>query len=506
MSDQVIHLINQNAAELEVPDLGLVMEASEDLLVSDQFDYGELCGSEDLKLLVTAGTIVVNDGTENLIIADAIKVLRRQSVRDLEKNYYSKAQVAASGQAVIHWDNIVNAPSFGSPNQKAPVRFIAIGLLASAPAIAPIGTVYVNTTDDKYYKSDGTTWQDVGSVLVDHRVVDTSKPDDGIYVFDGSSWTQTDIPLTDNDGVVCDDQGDGKQAQFVYNEDGTNSAWVNIGSISFGPHLDGGPDKHKTTEIATIVALSNIGTSIGDSVHDVFVALNTLIGSINASITNIDGRVTQNTSDIGAIDGRVTQNETNISNLQTDMTNVEGSITTIQGDLTDLETIVTNNYNDMTTTDIDLQAQIDAIQSGVLDGFKIENSTYYALDSVRGKWLGPREPFDFGKKGSAKNMYLRTVAGVPSNLTGTRIPKDMVLVGATAQISSTGSLDIHIRKNKQSTDEALIQIVGSTGVTNDTLNVAFDADDVIMIKCTCPSGNAKNANVVLFFAEDGGDE
>lgn len=471
--DQTINLINTLVGELEVPDLGLVLDATEALLVSDQFDYGELCSSLDLKVLINAGSIIINDGIENLSIADAIKYLRRQNVYDLEKNYYTKAQLAASGQSTVHWDNITNTPTFGNPDiWLKHVEFRVIGFEASDPAIGLEGAVYVNTTDDKYYKSDGTSWIEERTVTLEDRIIDLSTDADSVYVFDGTSQTITDTPLGDNTGVVVDDNGNNKQAQYVYQDDGTNSYWALIGSIDFGPHLDGGPDKHKTSEIATINALNNLGINIGDSVADVFVALNLKIGTIETNITNLDNRVSQN--------------ETNI-------TNIGDAITEIQGDLTDL-----------TNVDIDLQVQIDAITGGTLDNFKVENNTYYGLDTIRNKQLGPKVAFDFGKTGSVRNMYLRTVANVPSNLTGTRIPKNAVLVGATAQLSSTGTVDFHIRKNNQTSDEAVVQIVSGIGVTDNLLNVNFDADDVILIKCTCPAGNAKNAHLVLIFAEYGG--
>jgi hypothetical protein len=101
---------------LEIPDIGLVLEGSENILTSDQFDYGELCSSEDLKTLITAGSIIVNDGDDDLSIEDALKYLRRQNVLDLERHYYSKKQLGKAGESKVHWDNIFGAPSFGSPS------------------------------------------------------------------------------------------------------------------------------------------------------------------------------------------------------------------------------------------------------------------------------------------------------------------------------------------------------------------------------------------------------
>lgn len=113
---------------------------------------------------------------------------------------------------------------------------------------------------------------------------------------------------------------------------------------------------------------------------------------------------------------------------------------------------------------------------------------------------------EFGKRNSAKNKYLRSIDSIPSNLTGERIPKDYVLIGATAQISETGTCIIHVRKNNATTDDATIVITNGIGVTIDDFNIKFTANDRIYTKCTCPTGDVYDLKLKLFFGEYGGEQ
>lgn len=135
--------------------------------------------------------------------------------------------------------------------------------------------------------------------------------------------------------------------------------------------MDGGSNKHKTTEIATITALNNLGISIGDNLDTVLTAINNAIGNINTSITDITG-------DISDLDIRVTSIENTIIDLSTDVT-----ANTV--DITNLQIALTNEYNDRTDADINLQTQIDNLNAGSFTNLKIENGVYYVLDSVRSR-------------------------------------------------------------------------------------------------------------------------
>lgn len=65
--------------------------------------------------------------------------------------------------------------------------------------------------------------------------------------------------------------------------------------------------------------ISAIGTRVA--------ALETSVGSIGTQITQLDGRVTSNTTNINAIGGRVSTLETGVSNINTQLTQLDGRVT-----------------------------------------------------------------------------------------------------------------------------------------------------------------------------------
>lgn len=99
-----------------------------------------------------------------------------------------------------------------------------------------------------------------------------------------------DNPVKDNYGVVIDDDGDGKQAQYVHGIDSdgttTTTSWGKIGDIDFGSHLNGKPGKHKTTEISTIADLSTIGSKVGESLSKVLELIDKKLKSCDNVLNN----------------------------------------------------------------------------------------------------------------------------------------------------------------------------------------------------------------------------
>jgi len=102
------------ASEVVIDDLGLVVLANETVNITNQVFYGELCNSESLKALISAGTVSINNGSL-LTITQATDLLTRENKFNVSQNHYTKTEMSSSGQATIHWDNISSAPSFGSP-------------------------------------------------------------------------------------------------------------------------------------------------------------------------------------------------------------------------------------------------------------------------------------------------------------------------------------------------------------------------------------------------------
>jgi len=77
----------------------------------------------------------------------------------------------------------------------------------------------------------------------------------------------------------------------------------------------------------------------------------------------------------------------------------------------------------------------------------------------------------------------------------------MTLVAGAAELSASGTCVMHIRKNNSTTDLATLTISGSTGVTDTSFNLDFNASDVIEIYST---GTGNDPVVRLTFLENGG--
>lgn len=133
----------------------MVLGASETLNITEQFFYGEVCNSNSLKVLVTAGTVSINNGTL-LTPTEAINFLTRENKFDVLQNHYTKTELQTGGQATINWGNITNAPSFGSPTWLDAVNFIVKEVSVTEP-VGVKGESYVNTSSNTYFVHDGST-------------------------------------------------------------------------------------------------------------------------------------------------------------------------------------------------------------------------------------------------------------------------------------------------------------------------------------------------------------
>ncbi|WP_240201606.1 YadA-like family protein [Pseudomonas sp. PDNC002] len=74
----------------------------------------------------------------------------------------------------------------------------------------------------------------------------------------------------------------------------------------------------------------------------------TTVTNMGDAITNIDGRVTQNTTEITNLDGRVTTNEGDISTLNTNVSNIDARVTNSETSITNLDGRMTNVEGDVT--------------------------------------------------------------------------------------------------------------------------------------------------------------
>lgn len=66
---------NPGGSDLGIEDLGLVVEAGGERILTDLFSLGAITESEDLRTRVSAAQIVINDGISDLSIPEALSQL-----------------------------------------------------------------------------------------------------------------------------------------------------------------------------------------------------------------------------------------------------------------------------------------------------------------------------------------------------------------------------------------------------------------------------------------------
>jgi hypothetical protein len=70
-----VTLKNTTGANVTIPDLGIIIPASGQDSFTDLIMQMKICQSRNLRTLVAAGTLVINDGTEDLNLLDAQRYL-----------------------------------------------------------------------------------------------------------------------------------------------------------------------------------------------------------------------------------------------------------------------------------------------------------------------------------------------------------------------------------------------------------------------------------------------
>lgn len=275
------YLKNTSGAAVTVADLGLYLPDSRSIAIDSNSINGYL--SSDLSAKINAGSLVlsttdVGDTGGDLSITDAIAALTIVSqimrsnpnqvtftqASDADPNtditaleaealtngsdasslhnhntaYYTKTLLGASnaGTVKIHWDNLINVPTFGSMQWVEPVKCCLHGMGSSAPSSPSEGWFYINTGDNHIYKYSSSAWVDQGAPSTGDRIIfrDGTNSNDYIYEWSGSEWVGT-API-DNEATLVDDDGDGYPAQYIYSNDETPPDWIKIADVNWGDH------------------------------------------------------------------------------------------------------------------------------------------------------------------------------------------------------------------------------------------------------------------------------
>jgi len=326
----VYYLKNESGSEVTIIDLGISLPDD----TSTTIDSNEIDGyyTPDLGTAITAGDLIlsttdIGTNTGDLTATDALAALTITSRYDRDNphsvtitqaitadsntdittteleelsdgsetalhihddRYYTEVELSTAGQATVDWDNIANAPTFGSPTWREPVEANLSGKGTSAEmniSGLPAGSYWWNTDDDYIYKYDGTNWVSQGATTGDRYIYkDGTGSDDYIYEFDGTTWNST-VP-DDNWAVMVDDDGDGLPAQYIYNSDGTPPDWVKMSDINWGDHNSIGgrnaADAHPASSISYINTTSGLtATEVQAAIDEIDNTLDTISTSLN---------------------------------------------------------------------------------------------------------------------------------------------------------------------------------------------------------------------------------
>lgn len=215
--------------------------------------------------------------------------------------YYTITQVSQSNPTTvdIHWDNIIDAPSFGSFEWRAPAIARIIGQEASPPP-GNEGEFYLDTTDAHLYRHDGTTWVDQGVPAAEDRVID--KTNENIYEYDGTQWQET-IPV-DGWSLLIQDDGDGNPAQYIYTDISGTLKWTKIADIDWGTHNQIGGRSDAAAHPGLAITYNNTLTSwnlINATIQEALDEVNDLI-SIAGKEVYVDNTRIDNYVETGAED------------------------------------------------------------------------------------------------------------------------------------------------------------------------------------------------------------
>ncbi len=407
---------NNGASPVTIEDLGISIDATSQIDFHELFDYTEIADSDDLRDLVTAGTLVINDGSSDLSSADGVEFLAIVHIYYLTENFYTKTQLQTSGQSSVHWDNITDKPDFGAFHWLDPAICRILEFSATPPSSPTEGDFYIDTDDDHLYKYVSSSWVDQGAPSEGDRVINLDSTSEDIYEFESGSWVLNKTP-EEGDAIILTDDGDGKSAMYTY-VNSIQNEWIKIADVDLlGGTLQQAYDK----------------------------------GS-NININNTRGPVTFDAS----------------------------SSTSSPINITELSSSPTTNLNDGDLANID--------------------GRLYLYDSTASMFISvTRQYVTFGRRGNTRNQFLNFGVGVlPSNNSGYRMDEDMVITKITGQFDSSGTADLHIRKNDAVTNIATLSINAATGGGTEPM-VSINADDFLQSYCE-NSSNVSDPVVIVELA------
>jgi hypothetical protein len=446
---------NNTATDRTIEELGITILGNTTYNLSEQFDFQEVFSSETLRSYISDGYLIVNNGITDLSASEGRDWIESLNTHKAREIFYSKTQLETSGESAVHWDNITNTPAVGAMEWIEPVKFRVTNITATTSGALP-GDVIVDNLN--YKKYDGSTWTTVDTVSDEDRIINLDDSNEPILIYntDTTSWDFPEDPYPENpelsNAVMVNDDGDGKQAQYLYN----GSVWKKIGDVDFTQHFDGDPSKHDASEIdveGTYIRIPATPTNLETTISSIDSMFQTLAVSA-ANNNTLDEAYNENGSGTGR---------------------------TINVDNGSIRLNASNGYAPIQLSQLPSAPNAD-LTGGQLC---VVNGLLYVYDQTRLKWLSVgRDLIAFGRKGLSRNTWLSFYGGsLPSNNSGLRLMRNGVITGMSAQTDTAivnGNADVHVKRNDSTSNISTITILsGTSGASDINYNIDIYKDEFL---------------------------
>ena len=189
-------LKNTTGSELLLDDLGWNIPDGTNTDILSQFDFGILAGSNSLELAVTNGSLIVNDGNNDLSVADGLNFLRRSN------RYYVDTEVSELRSDL--------QPEVDNVQGELDTTQTGAGLSSTGTYLPEGGSNYLTTAsslkdaDNKLDNQIRTTNDLLGSTIFDLTTETTLRTNADIALQDELDETQTGAGLESDGSYIAD--------------------------------------------------------------------------------------------------------------------------------------------------------------------------------------------------------------------------------------------------------------------------------------------------------------
>lgn len=488
----------------------------------DKIDFAYISAKDTVTDITSAELEMLTNGSD---------ISSGTELHNHDTRYYTKTQLQTSGSAVVHWGNIVNAPSFGSLSWKSPVDRTNSGY-GSGTALPTAGNaiddarmvaddgdgkpaqyVCVATTgtwDVQWVKIADVDWGSANSIaLVASGNLSATNVQAGLYELQGDIDNiingTTDIVLSmddayNNGSVVTVDTSDvkwnltdGRAWAITSDSAATNVMKVAASATGDSVVVNGNLDVNGGTvtidgtgasnftvtggslTLATVTSGNIVITSAGGlSLKDQY--LSTAIPLSQTGTTGLVGFTA--TSLVGALNevrAAATGSDTLDENYDGSAGSGSGRVITVDAGSVKFDASA-SQY-----APIELTQQTAAPTTGLAAGqMSVIGGNLYVYDGTRSKWLSAAETIYHWAEGSANGKIMQIGGALDIGL-GYKIPADATIVKVA--VWSSGGLAtkaLQLRKNGSTTPIKSFALTANAYTSTDD-NIDLSAGDVLQV-------------------------